>query len=126
VPPTANLASIHDLEDDVTTGCVFCRIVAGESPAEIEYNDEEVLAFKDLYPKAPIHLLIIPKRHIESIARLEPEDEAVVGRCVRVARLLAERLGYGERGYRVSSNTGPEGGQVVYHLHFHLTAGRRR
>ncbi len=109
----------------MTTGCVFCRIVAGESPAEIEYDDEEVLAFKDLYPKAPIHLLIIPKRHIESIARLELEDEAVVGHCVRVARLLAERLGYGERGYRVSSNTGPEGDQVVYHLHFHLTAGRR-
>lgn len=106
-------------------GCVFCRIVRGESPAEIEYEDEEVLAFKDLYPKAPIHLLIIPKRHIESIASLESEDEAVVGHCVRVARLLAERLGYGERGYRVSCNTGPEGGQVVYHLHLHFTAGRR-
>ena len=106
-------------------GCVFCRIVAGESPAEIEYEDEEVLAFKDLYPKAPIHLLIIPKRHIESIASLESEDEAVVGHCVRIARILAERLGYGERGYRVSCNTGPEGGQVVYHLHLHFTAGRR-
>ena len=106
-------------------GCVFCRIVAGETPAEIEYEDEEVLAFKDLYPKAPIHLLIIPKRHIESIASLESEDEAVVGHCVRVARILAERLGYGERGYRVSCNTGPEGGQVVYHLHLHFTAGRR-
>ena len=106
-------------------GCVFCRIVRGESPDEIEYEDEEVLAFKDLYPKAPIHLLIIPKRHIESIASLESEDEAVVGHCVRVARLLAERLGYGERGYRVSCNTGPEGGQVVYHLHLHFTAGRR-
>jgi histidine triad (HIT) family protein len=109
----------------VIPGCVFCRIVAGESPVEIEYEDEEVLAFKDLYPKAPIHLLIIPKRHIESIASLESEDEAVVGHCVRVARLLAERLGYGERGYRVSCNTGPEGGQVVYHLHLHFTAGRR-
>ena len=65
------------------------------------------------------------KRHIESIARLESEDEAVVGHCVRVARLLGERLGYGERGYRVSCNTGPEGGQVVYHLHLHFTAGRR-
>jgi len=109
----------------VIPGCVFCRIVAGESPAEIEYEDEEVLAFKDLYPKAPIHLLIIPKRHIESIASLESEDEAVVGHCVRVARILAERLGYSERGYRVSCNTGPEGGQVVYHLHLHFTAGRR-
>jgi len=120
-----NQASIHDLEGNVTPGCVFCRIVARESPAEIEFEDEEVLAFKDLYPKAPVHLLIIPKRHIESIARVESADEALVGHCVRVARLLAERLGYGERGYRVSCNTGPEGGQVVYHLHLHLTAGRR-
>jgi histidine triad (HIT) family protein len=120
-----NQASIHDLEGNVIAGCVFCRIVARESPADIEFEDEEVLAFKDLYPKAPIHLLIIPKRHIESIARLESEDEAVVGHCVRVARLLGERLGYAERGYRVSCNTGPEGGQVVYHLHLHFTAGRR-
>src|SRR5262249_33180359 len=74
--------------------------------------------------KAPVHLLVIPKRHIESIARIEPGDEGLVGHCVRVARLLAERLGYGERGYRFSCNTGPEGGQGVYHLHFHLTAGR--
>ena len=109
----------------MTPDCVFCRIVARESPAEIEFEDEEVLAFKDLYPKAPVHLLIIPKRHIESIACVESADEALVGHCVRVARLLAERLGYGERGYRVSCNTGPEGGQVVYHLHLHLTAGRR-
>jgi histidine triad (HIT) family protein len=109
----------------VTAGCVFCRIVAKESPAEIEYEDDEVLAFKDLYPKAPVHLLVIPKRHIESIARLEPDDETLAGHCVRVARLLAERLGYGERGYRFACNTGPEGGQVVYHLHFHFTAGRR-
>lgn len=109
----------------MTSGCVFCRIVAGESPADIEYEDELVIAFTDLYPKAPVHLLIVPKRHIESIARLESDDEAVMGRCVRVARLLAERAGYGERGYRLSCNTGPEGGQVVYHIHFHLTAGRR-
>jgi len=109
----------------VSGGCVFCRIAARESPADIEYEDDDILAFKDLYPKAPIHLLIIPKRHIDSIARLEPGDDALVGRCVRVARLLAERAGYGERGYRLSCNTGPEGGQVVYHLHFHLMAGRR-
>lgn len=125
MPLTLNQGSIHDPEGSVTAGCLFCRIVSGESPAEIEYDDDEVLAFKDLYPKAPIHLLIIPKRHIESIARLEPGDEAVAGHCIRVARLLGERLGYGERGYRLLCNTGPEGGQVVYHLHFHLTAGRR-
>ncbi len=109
----------------MTSGCVFCRIVSGESPADIEYEDELVIAFADLYPKAPVHLLIVPKQHIDSIARLESDEEAVMGRCVRVARLLAERAGYGERGYRLSCNTGPEGGQVVYHIHFHLTAGRR-
>lgn len=118
-------ASIHEAERAVSGGCVFCRVVARESPADIEYEDEEVLAFKDLYPKAPVHVLIVPKRHIESLARLEPGDEMLAGHCVRVARLLAERAGYGERGYRLSCNTGPEGGQVVYHLHFHLTAGRR-
>jgi len=109
----------------MTSGCVFCRIVSGESPADIEYEDELVIAFADLYPKAPVHLLIVPKQHIDSIARLESDEEAVMGRCVRVARLLAARAGYGERGYRLSCNTGPEGGQVVYHIHFHLTAGRR-
>ena len=107
-------------------GCVFCRIVARETPADIEYEDDAVLAFKDIYPKAPVHLLIVPKRHIESLARLEAGDTELVGRCVQVARVLGERTGYAERGYRLSCNTGPEGGQVVYHLHFHFTAGRRR
>jgi len=110
----------------VSDGCAFCRIVARESPADIEYEDDAILAFKDLYPKAPVHLLIVPKRHIESLARLEPEDAQLVGRCVVVARFLGERTGYAERGYRLSCNCGPEGGQVVYHLHFHFTAGRRR
>jgi len=109
----------------VTQACVFCRIALKESPADIEYEDDEVMAFRDLYPKAPIHLLIIPKRHIESIARMETGDRAVLGRCVEVARLMGERTGYAERGYRLSCNTGPDGGQVVYHLHFHFTAGRR-
>ena len=106
----------------MSDGCAFCRIAARETPADIEYEDEAVLAFKDIYPKAPVHLLIIPKRHIESLARLEPGDAELVGRCVLVARELGERA---ERGYRLSCNCGPEGGQVVYHLHFHFTAGRR-
>ena len=105
--------------------CVFCRIVARRTPADIEYEDEAILVFKDIYPKAPVHLLIIPKRHIESLARLEPADAEVVGHCVLAARMLGERTGYAERGYRLSCNSGPEGGQVVYHLHFHFTAGRR-
>ena len=109
----------------MTGPCIFCRIAAKESPAEIEYEDDEVMAFRDLYPKAPVHLLIIPKRHIASIARMEPRDERLVGQCLRVARLMGERTGYAERGDRLSCNTGPEGGQVVDHLHFHFTAGRR-
>jgi histidine triad (HIT) family protein len=108
------------------TDCVFCRIVARESPADIEYEDDEVLAFRDLYPKAPVHLLIIPKRHIESLARIEPGDTEVLGRCVQTARLLGERAGYAERGYRLMCNTGPEAGQIVFHLHFHFMAGRRK
>jgi len=106
--------------------CVFCRIVARQMPADIEYEDESVLAFKDLYPKAPVHLLIIPKRHISSIAQLAPGDADVIGRCFLAARALGEAKGFAEKGYRISVNTGPEGGQVVYHVHFHFTAGRAR
>jgi histidine triad (HIT) family protein len=109
----------------LSADCVFCRIAARQMAADVEYEDEDVLAFRDIYPKAPVHILIIPKRHIESLARLEPEDADLVGRCVLAARRLGERTGYAERGYRLSCNTGPEGGQVVYHLHFHFTAGRR-
>ena len=108
------------------TDCVFCRIVAHQTPADIEYEDDAVLAFKDLYPKAPVHLLIIPKRHINSIADLEPKDAEVIGRCFVAARALGEAKGFAEKGYRISVNTGPEGGQVVYHVHFHFTAGRPR
>jgi len=110
----------------MTEGCVFCRIVAGSSPAEIAYEDDAVIAFKDIYPKAPVHLLIIPKRHIESLAQLERGDAELVGRCLHVARLLGEQTGYADRGYRVTCHCGPDGGQIVYHLHFHFTAGRRR
>ena len=109
----------------MTQTCIFCRIAAKESPADIEYEDDLVMAFRDLYPKAPVHLLIVPKRHIESIAQVEPGDAGVLGRCIQVARLMGERTGYAERGYRLSCNTGPEGGQVVDHIHFHFTAGRR-
>ena len=109
----------------MTSSCIFCRIAAHESPAEIEYEDEDVVAFKDIYPKAPIHLLIIPRRHIESLAGLDGADAALMGKCLLVARKLGEAYGIAERGYRVNCHCGPEGGQVVYHLHFHFLAGRR-
>jgi histidine triad (HIT) family protein len=105
--------------------CLFCRIVARENPADVEYEDEHVLAFKDIYPKAPIHLLIVPKRHIDSIMSLEPGDAELIGRCFVAARNIGEAKGISERGYRITVNCGPEGGQVVYHVHFHFVAGRR-
>ncbi len=107
------------------TDCLFCRIVARGSPADIEYEDDRVLAFKDIYPKAPVHVLIIPKRHIEGIQTMTPGDVDDIGHCLLAARKIAETAGYAERGYRVSVHCGPEGGQHVYHVHFHLLAGRR-
>ena len=105
--------------------CVFCRIVARTSQADVEYEDDAVLAFKDIYPKAPIHLLIVPKRHIASITTMAAEDTDVIGRCFLAARALGEAKGLAERGYRLRVNCGPEGGQVVYHVHVHFLAGGR-
>jgi len=105
--------------------CLFCRIVRRESPADIEYEDDQVLAFKDIYPKAPVHVLIVPKRHIPSVMALEPGDAEVIGRCFLAARRLGELKGFADRGYRVTVHCGPEGGQVIYHVHFHFLAGRR-
>lgn len=105
--------------------CPFCRIIARQSPADVTYEDDAVLAFKDIYPKAPVHHLIVPKRHIASLVDATAADAAVLGRCVVAARHLAEATGYADKGFRLSVNTGPEGGQVVYHVHFHFTAGRR-
>ena len=105
--------------------CVFCEIVAGRNPATIEYEDAEILAFHDIYPKAPVHVLIVPKRHIASIMAMEREDSEVLGRCLLAARAIGEAQGLAERGYRLRVNCGPEGGQVVYHVHVHFLAGGR-
>ena len=105
--------------------CLFCRIAARQSAAEVEYEDDEIVAFKDIYPKAPIHLLIVPKRHIASVMTAEPGDADVLGRCLLVARRLGEMKGFAERGYRIVVNSGVEGGQVIDHVHFHFRAGRR-
>jgi histidine triad (HIT) family protein len=110
---------------DFVKDCAFCRIIARESHADIEYEDDTVLAFKDIYPKAPVHLLIVPKRHITSIMAMEREDAEVLGRCLLAARAIGEAQGLAERGYRLRVNCGPEGGQVVYHVHVHFLAGGR-
>lgn len=105
--------------------CVFCQIVAGKIPSEILYQDEEVIAFRDINPQAPKHLLIIPKKHISSLAQLSEEDLPLMGHVVNIANQLAKREGIAETGYRLVINCGREGGQLVPHLHLHLIGGRR-
>jgi histidine triad (HIT) family protein len=105
--------------------CIFCRIVAGEVPSEIVYQDEDFLAFRDIVPKAPTHIVIIPKTHITSVAELTEEQQLIAGRLIIVARNLAEKEGIARKGYRLVINCGSEGGQVVPHLHLHLIGGRQ-
>ncbi|OLB49283.1 MAG: histidine triad nucleotide-binding protein [Candidatus Rokubacteria bacterium 13_2_20CM_2_70_11] len=107
------------------TDCPFCRIVKRESPADIEYEDDAVVAFRDIYPKAPVHLLIVPRRHIASVMVMEPGDVEALGHCFLAARTLGEAKGFADRGYRLLVRCGPEGGQVVYHVHMHFLAGGR-
>ena len=103
--------------------CLFCRIVRGEAPARIVYQDEDITAFHDLHPRAPIHFLLVPNRHIVGVADVEPEDAAVLGKLFVVARRLAEQEGI-VNGYRLVVNNGPRAGQSVFHLHVHLLGGR--
>ena len=105
--------------------CLFCKIAAGEIPSSVVYQDDDVFAFRDINPQAPFHVLIVPKHHVESIQTMTATDVDAIGRCLLAARTIGERKGFGDRGYRVSINCGPEGGQVVPHVHFHFLAGRR-
>jgi histidine triad (HIT) family protein len=105
--------------------CVFCRIVAGEIPADIVYQDKALLAFRDINPQAPTHILIIPKSHIASLADITAKHQALMGRIILLARDLAETEGISDGGYRLSVSTGADGGQLVPHVHFHLLGGRK-
>jgi histidine triad (HIT) family protein len=103
--------------------CVFCKIANGEIPSKKAYEDDKVLAFYDLEPQAPVHVLIIPKAHIESAAMITPENSAIVAYIYEVAAKLAKELKL-DGGFRIVCNTGKDGGQTVPHLHFHLLGGR--
>jgi len=105
--------------------CVFCRIVAGEIPADILYQDEEVIAFRDISPVAPTHLLIIPRKHIPSLAHLPDAETPLIGHMAKIANQLAKEAGIFESGYRLAISCGEQGGQVVPHLHMHLVGGRQ-
>ncbi len=104
--------------------CIFCQIANKKSPAELEYEDDEIVAFRDINPKAPVHILIVPKRHIASVTELLPGDALLVGDMVLVAKRLAEEKGISEDGYRLVINAGKHSGQVVDHLHLHLLGGK--
>ncbi|MCB1735052.1 MAG: histidine triad nucleotide-binding protein [Gammaproteobacteria bacterium] len=104
--------------------CLFCGIVAGRIPAKIVYQDDQVVAFHDINPQAPLHVLIIPREHIATINDLGAEHEALVGRLYLVAQRIAREAGFDESGYRVVMNCNADAGQSVYHIHLHLLAGR--
>jgi histidine triad (HIT) family protein len=104
--------------------CLFCRIANRDLPAAIVYEDDRVLAFKDVNPQAPTHVLLIPKRHIASLTDLSPEDDALVGELVRRAAALAGELGIAAGGFRTVFNTNRDAGQTVFHIHLHLLGGR--
>ncbi|MCP5271739.1 MAG: histidine triad nucleotide-binding protein [Burkholderiaceae bacterium] len=104
--------------------CIFCKIVAGQIPSKKAYEDEELLAFHDINPWAPVHVLIIPKAHIATLYDAEPGDQALLGRMMGLAPRLMRELGVDD-GFRTIVNTGPNGGQEVYHLHMHVMGGPR-
>ena len=105
--------------------CIFCKIINKEIPSTIVYEDDEILAFKDIHPVTPIHILVIPKKHITSLAELNKEDEAVVGKIYTVIKEIAKKEGILEKGFRVIVNCGEDGGQEVKHLHFHILGGEK-
>ena len=104
--------------------CLFCKIIAGEIPGKFVHQDDEVVAIQDINAQAPLHVLIIPRKHIATLNDLKPEDDALVGSMFRRAAELAKQQGYEQRGYRAVFNTNREAGQSVFHIHLHLLAGR--
>lgn len=105
--------------------CLFCKIIKGEIPSSKVYEDDEILAFNDINPAAPIHILVIPKKHITSLAHMEKGDEELVGKIYGVINKIAEEKGFKDNGYRVIVNCGRDAGQEVMHLHFHILAGAK-
>lgn len=105
--------------------CLFCKMVTGEIPTTVVLNDPTLIAFRDINPEAPTHLLIIPKQHIATINDTQPDDEALLGKMILAAKQLAKQEGLSESGYRLVFNVNAGGGQTVYHIHLHLLGGRQ-
>jgi histidine triad (HIT) family protein len=105
--------------------CLFCQIVAGKIPAKIVHQDEDTVAFTDINPQAPFHLLVVPREHIPSLNDLTPKHDQVMGKLYRIAASLAKERGVAVSGWRAVVNTGPQGGQLVLHVHLHAMGGRQ-
>jgi histidine triad (HIT) family protein len=105
--------------------CLFCKIIAGQIPATIVYQDDRLVAFKDINPQAPMHVLVVPRRHIATLNDLGPGDDGIVGEMVRRGATLAADQGHSERGYRAVFNCNADAGQTVFHIHLHVLGGRR-
>ena len=104
--------------------CLFCKIINKEIPSKIVYEDEHVLAFEDLTPQAPVHILVVPKKHISTSLDIEEEDNELIGRMFRAANAIAKEKGIAEKGFRAVMNCNREAGQTVFHIHLHLLGGR--
>jgi histidine triad (HIT) family protein len=111
--------------DPPMSSCLFCRIASAEIPAKVIYQDADLVAFEDINPQAPLHCLVIPRRHIASLNDLTPEDAAVVGLMQYRAAQIARERGYADAGFRTVMNCNADAGQTVFHIHLHLLAGRR-
>lgn len=105
--------------------CIFCKIIKREIPSSIVYEDSEIIAFRDVNPQAPVHILVIPKKHISALINLKEEDELLIGKIYTVINKIVKQEGIDERGFRVIVNCGEDGGQEVKHLHFHILGGKK-
>lgn len=105
--------------------CIFCKIAKKEIPSRIVYEDDAVLAFEDIAPQAPIHILIIPKKHYSTLLELNEEDRELLGHILLIAKNIAEQKGIDKSGFRIVMNCNSDGGQTVFHIHFHLLGGRQ-
>lgn len=105
--------------------CLFCKIIAGEIPGDIVYEDDKVLAFNDINPVAPYHILVVPKKHYDSMIDINEEDMDIIAHIHKVINIIAKEKGFAEKGFRIINNCGSDGGQEVKHIHFHVLAGKK-
>lgn len=119
------VASVDGVQTMDQADCLFCKIVRGDIPADFVFESDDVVAFNDINPQAPLHVLVIPRRHISTINDLSADDAETVGKLFLAARQIAADAGVAENGYRVAMNCNEDGGQSVYHIHLHVLGGRR-